>query len=236
MIAIATITRARTEEESAVVLRALEVLSRGSMPVFYSDGGSTTEFLSRLRQFRNFHPAEAGVNLVAQVKAAVRSAASGAAIVLYTEPDKQGFFETGLADVIQRACELRPAVLIAARNKDSFATFPEGQQRMEAAFREVASVFLGPLPDLLYGPLALDPALVAEYMESLPEDLGWGWRPYVVARCIGDGKRIAVHEAYFPCPEEQRGEDEEHHRLYRLKQLEDNVRGLGAGLTAGGRR
>ncbi len=230
-VAIATITRVRNQDDSEVILRSLQVLSACTIPVFVADGGSTPEFISRLQQFRGIHFAEPGANLVQQVKASVRSAvASGAEIVLYTEPDKQTFFEAGLQEVIRHACATRAAVLIAARDKESIATFPQGQQRIEAAFREVASVFLGPMPDLLYGPLALDSALVVDYMESVSEDLGWGWRPYVIARCIRHGKRIAVEEGCFRCPEQQRAEDDEHHRLYRLKQFSENVRGLSAGL------
>ena len=141
----------------------------------------------------------------------------------------------GLPPFVRQAGSLNAAVVIAARDAGALATFPQGQRRMEAMFRELCALFLGSVPDVLYGPLALRPDLVTPFIDAAPDDLGWGWRPYVIARAIRAGLPVSVHEGRFPCPPEQQAEDDAAARIYRLRQFHDNVRGLQQALLDAGR-
>ncbi len=119
---------------------------------------------------------------------------------------------------------------MAARDGQSFATFPVGQQCTEAAFNSLASFFQGPLPDQLYGPLVLDADAVSAFIAHAPDDLGWGWRTYVIARAARAQLTVSAIVGQFPCPLAQRIEDDEGSRLYRLQQLSQNIDGLRLGL------
>jgi hypothetical protein len=231
---IATITRARNNREESLLLDALSSLGKIGVPVFVGDGGSRREFVERLSDIPGFEVARTAGGLVAQVKTALRFAvASGTPRVIYTEPDKRHFFEAGLPRFLERVQQHEDAdIVIASRDQASFDTFPAGQRRTEQLFNELGAGF-GLTGDLLYGPLALRSARIAQYIAEMPDDLGWGWRPYVMARCLIDGGIIASHEAFYPCPNGQRGEDDGAARLYRLEQLSQNVRGLHLGLKAG---
>ena len=123
------------------------------------------------------------------------------------------------------------AVMVASRDDASFRTFPHGQQETERHFNELVSFFLGLAGDTLYGPLVLNSRLSAPYCRELTPDMGWGWRPYVLARCVLAGHGIAFHSGAFECPADQRGEDDSATRAYRLQQLAQNIIGLRAGLS-----
>ena len=53
VVAIATITLARSESEAGKLRRSLQVLSAGSLPVFVSDGGSRPEFRGAIGELPN---------------------------------------------------------------------------------------------------------------------------------------------------------------------------------------
>jgi hypothetical protein len=71
-----------------------------------------------------------------------------------------------------------------------------------------------------------------EQITDLHDDLGWGWRPYLMAVTLRLGHRLVCLESDFQCPEHQRGEDEPAARIYRMEQLAQNVKGLAMGLKA----
>jgi hypothetical protein len=173
-----------------------------------------------------------GNNLVHQIRSAIFAAiALNAEFIVYTEPDKETFFTRGIYDLVSAAIRLDTPVLLAARDRESMRTFPDGQRRLETSFNQLAGEFLGTTGDLLYGPIAFRTDVLRVYMDDVAYDLGWGWRPFILARCVRDGLPVRLFEGCFECPEDQRCEDEFHHRAHRLKQLADNVRGLHNGLT-----
>ena len=97
-VAVATMTLVRDEDEEPLLRHSMEALARVGRPVFVSDGGSGDGFVSFLRSLPNVTAVEAGgTGLVGQVRGSLAAAArSGARFVLYTESDKQEFFETRL--------------------------------------------------------------------------------------------------------------------------------------------
>ena len=229
--AVATMTRASTEREAEALSRSLVVLDGLRIPVFVADAGSVPDLVSAVKRMPNVEFEIEGRNLVQQVKGSVhRAMACGAEIVVYTEPDKQDFFTKHLLTFAGQALSGEATITIAARDAVSLATFPSGQRQIEGMFRELAALFLGPVPDLLFGPLALRSQFAAQ-IATIPDDLGWGWRPYLIARAVRAGYHPAIYEGHFPCPDDQMGEDDPLSRRYRLRQFLENIRGLYAGLT-----
>ena len=102
--------------------------------------------------------------------------ASDVPMVLYTEPDKQPFFEKQLLPFLEKCGKQRRADLcFASRDKKSFQTFPEGQQRTERFLNESAGLLLVKETDYCYGPILLSRAAAGLALDA-PDHLGWGWR------------------------------------------------------------
>jgi hypothetical protein len=224
--AIATMTAARSDQEADVLGTAIVQLGQLGMPIFAADASSIAAFSDRIRRVSQLDFWQEGTTLVQQIKACFRHVLkTDHRVVLYTEPDKKEFFESGARLFLKETGGCQAAVCIAARDRESFATFPLAQRSAERAFNDVASNALGIATDMLYGPLVLDLELAATYLDQVPDDLGWGWRTYVIARCVLAGKQVASVAGPFCCPLEQRTENSRD-RAYRLTQLKQNVEGL----------
>lgn len=225
-IAIATISRARTETEETLLRRSLTALSNHRHPVFVTDGGSSESFVDWLRTLPNLTVLPAASGLVAQAcSSLVAAAKSGAPFLFYTEPDKQEFFESELTNLLNNVrLNENTGVVLAARSQKAFASFPAFQQVTEKAINRCCAEQIGLKTDYCYGPFLLN-AKLAAFVSHVPAELGWGWRPFVfqTAHCLGYS--VETVEGDFACPEEQR-EDDAAERLYRMKQLEQNIRGL----------
>jgi hypothetical protein len=148
--------------------------------------------------------------------------------VLYTEPDKRWFFENRLAMFLKQQSLFKAGIYLPARDPASFATFPIGQQTPERLFNTLAADTLGVETDFLYGPLLIPRNLIS-VLEGLPPDIGWGWRIFLLTAASRAGLTIVPWEADLSCPPEQRGEDDERNRTYRIEQMAQNVRGLALG-------
>lgn len=234
-LAIATMTWARTPAEAETLTTAVEQLSAHGLPVVIADGGSTVQgFTDRLRALPRVSlvlPRLGPGRLVGQVQAALEGAEHlGADHILYTEPDKEQFFSRSLDDFLA-TLESEPdaGVLLASRDAESFATFPAGQQLTESMFNRLAQEAIGVAGDTLYGPLVLRSTLIP-HITHLHDDLGWGWRPYLMAVTHRLGMSVVCHEGSYPCQVEHRGEDDLGARIYRMEQLAQNVHGLALGL------
>lgn len=231
-VAVATVTLVREPREDALLRRALGSLARLNLPLFVCDGGSGGDFLAFLRSLPRttvVEPVERG--LVGQVRAAI--AAAGTAdvpFVLYTESDKQEFFERRLLRFLREAAvEADPGVVLAARSDAAFRTFPPSQQFTEGTINQLCGEFVGAPGDYSYGPFLVRRDLAA-HVDRATTDLGWGWRHMLFAIAHRFATRIVHVADDHTCPEDQRGEDDAE-RLHRLRQLAQNVNGLLAGLT-----
>lgn len=226
--AVATMTWARDAAEERLLRESLPLLADLGAPVFVADGGSGGQFLNFIRGLPNFDVIETGrPGVWHQARASIEAAAaaSGAGFVLYTEPDKRDFFRKALREFVAEA----PAgggvgVVLASRSPESFATFPEFQRHTEMTINRCCAEVLGLEADFTYGPFLLKGALVPHVAKS-PADFGWGWRPYAFATARRLGYAVRHVEKHLPCPLEQRADDAAE-RLYRMKQLAQNVRGL----------
>jgi hypothetical protein len=227
-VVIATITLARSDAEAAVLERSLTALQQHRLPIVVTDGGSDSRFMQRLASQPDLIVGLStyGPGLVGQVKSSLAAAMRrGASAILYTEPDKAGFFAHHLLKLIDSAPEPpKTGIVLAARSPQSFATFPPFQRHTEQVINDLCSRVIGRPGDYSYGPFLIDRALATRVLE-FPSDLGWGWRPcaFGLAARLGYGLLHAVAE--LPCPDDQRSEDR-HDRAYRLRQLQENSRGL----------
>ncbi len=196
-----------------------------------ADGGSNRDFVEFLKaeNFLVLRPKRKG--LVAQVQESLKAAARNFSrpYILYTEPDKLPFFENGLRQFVADVpSQPSLAVGIAARDRKSFLTFPEYQQRTESAMNDFAELIFRKKGDYCYGPLLISTEEV-NLIDDAPDDLGWGWRFLLFSRIQKSAKRIKLVKGYFPCPKDQRRESPGD-RIYRVKQLRQNLNGLFLGM------
>ena len=228
-VVIVTITLARTAKEEGDLLAALGNLAAVDLPLIIADGGSSEQFVAGVRKLTQFVIAPPRPGLVPQVKAGLKTALRkfpGKSAILYTEPDKHPFFKSALLDFLKNASAGKMlGVSVAGRDSRSFRTFPEGQRRTEGFMNEAFSWLTGMEGDYCYGPLLLSRRAAELALES-PNDLGWGWRFWTMRRALAEGLKIAPIEMYVPCPKGQRGEDSTKDRIYRLKQLKQNLAAL----------
>lgn len=231
--AVATVTLVRAPGEELILRAALTSLAASGLPICVADGGSDPAFTAFLATLDNVNLAEPrGPGLVGQVAAAVEGAsAAGAEYVLYTESDKQGFFETGLEAFLRSASPLThpPSLVLAARTPASFETYPGVQRHTEGMINDLCGESFGVAGDYSYGPFVMHRSLVP-WVARIAPDLGWGWRHFIFAVAHRLGHRVVHVTGEFACPEDQRAEDDRE-RLHRLKQLDQNVSGLQAGLA-----
>lgn len=228
-LVVVTITLSRNPAEETALLNALTVLRYCGLPVIAADAHSSAKFTKELRglHFDVVTPRRRG--LVPQVKAGLRQALLRypGKFVLYTEPDKYPFFAGRLYQFLRQLTRTaKLGVGIPARDLPSFGTFPLGQQWTESFTNEATNLcFGGNIRDYCYGPLLLSRRAV-EFALEAPDELGWGWRFYAMARTHQAGLQLRAVEMDLPCPAEQRKEDSRSDRMYRLKQMRQNLSAL----------
>jgi hypothetical protein len=226
-IAIATISWARTAQEAQLLRAALGCLARVNLPVVVTDGGSGQPFVEYLRGFRHFTVLETDTpGVLAQIKQSLQSALQlGSRYVLYTESDKLLFFEQSLGAFLARAPRQgHVGVVVAARSAASFATYPPSQRYTETVINQLCGEVIGQRGDFSYGPLLIHQALIPS-LECLEEDIGWGWRHYILGIAHRMGYRIVQWTSDLPCPAEQRA-DSRAELVHRMRQLSQNLQGL----------
>jgi hypothetical protein len=227
-IPVATLTLARSAAEQALLERALKRLADGRRSIAVADGGSGAPFVEAIGALpgTTVVPPEGRPGLLAQVKGSLRAACdTGSRAILYTEPDKEEFF-TGAVEVFLRTAGAidDAGVVLAARSARSFATFPDTQRYTEGVINTLCGEYTGVPGDYSYGPFLVDRRLVPHVL-SIADDIGWGWRPFVFALARRLGLRVDLIEGDYVCPPEQRVDDAAE-RLHRIRQLEQNLRGL----------
>ena len=225
-IVIATITWARDEQEEELLKKSLQLLAKTGIPVFLTDGGSSAAFLEFLGSFSNFtlsHSVQKGVWMQAKTSL-FQAYQSGSKFIFYTEPDKLDFFENSLQLFLDKVLKGEEGIVLASRSKESFSTFPGFQQMTETTINNCCAEIIGKSIDYCYGPFFMDRSFVP-YLNHLPQEFGWGWRPYT----FGIARRLGIHiESFvgdFSCPVNQQ-QDNLKERIYRMKQLSQNIEGL----------
>ena len=115
-------------------------------------------------------------------------------------------------------------LVVAARTVPAFNTFPAFQQHCETTINYCCAEVTGKPVDYTYGPFLMHSELI-NATEHLATDAGWGWRPFVFCMAHRLGMNIdAIHDDY-ECPPDQRTDDHAE-RIYRMKQLNESIRGV----------
>jgi hypothetical protein len=228
-IAVATITLARQPSEERLLLSSLEALSRVGLRVAVADGGSPAPFVKALRQLPGLkvRVVREPRSLLRQVRTAFDCAREWRTkALLYTEPDKEDFFSTHLVRVLRESLEgnFAHGVSVAARSPEAFLTFPVTQRLTEDVLNRLCGALTGVHTDYSYGPFVLEPRM-ADYLDTLPDDIGWGWRPFVFALAGRLNHPVSSVVGDFVCPEADRAESAAD-RTHRMRQLAQNVAGL----------
>jgi hypothetical protein len=230
MVAVATITWARTPVEEGRLRRSLARLAGVGVPVAVADANTSRDFaafLARLPGCRVTVPSSRG--LTAQVAASLGLAGGfGRRFILYTEPDKELFFGRPIRDFVRCAETVYEGrelgVALAARSAESFRTYPRMQRYTEGVINRLCGDLLGCRGDYSYGPFLLNHTLLP-HLRTLEQDLGWGWRHFAFRAAHRLGLPVVHVTGEHPCPSDQRTEDDAE-RTHRLRQLSENIRGL----------
>lgn len=226
-VCVATITWARDENEEAVLIKSLQALASLDLPVLITDGGSGAGLLDYIQSVPHFTlvtTPQKGV--FAQARNSLAAACSDdVPFIFYTEPDKETFFRAALGPMLDEIkSDENLGVYLAGRTETAFQTFPSFQQMTETTINHCCAEVTGEQIDYTYGPFLLNKKLV-NYLDLVKEDLGWGWRPFVFNIAHRLGLKISSLNGEFSCPPEQ-ANDHPHERIYRMKQLEQNIRGI----------
>jgi hypothetical protein len=237
-VAVVTMTRARTALEGRELAAALGVLLKNNLPVFAGDGGSLEGFLKQVSRWPNLHicppQRQSRTSLVEQLRRAFAKAQQiHPQYLLYTEPDKRAFFARSLPPFLTAATAAAgpaPGLVVAARTARGFASYPRGQRIAESFMNRLCSEALGQAGDYTYGPMLISARLLS-VAPAIPENLGWGWRFFLIAVAHQLRMPIRLCTVTSQCPRSQRGEDSAQARDYRLRQLQENVTGLANGWT-----
>lgn len=232
-LSIVTITWARDDREEAVLRTALKQLAELDLPVFVTDGGSGASFLAFLRNLPQ-------VTLTDDPKRGVwpqtRNSLSAAyrartPFVLYTEPDKAGFFAHALPRLLEvMGVDEQVGVVLFSRSAAGFTTVPAFQQMTETTINQCCAEVIGPPADYVYGPFLLNRTVIP-HLAALDDGIGWGWRPYAFNIAKRLGYRVESVAGDFACPVDQR-EDTPAERIYRMRQLTQNIEGLTLSVSA----
>ncbi len=193
--------------------------------VFAVDGGSSDKFLSKAKEISNLFMVRSEGGLVSQVKRSLNEALkTNADYILYTESDKQLFFQDKIDAFSSLSSEIlptNPGMILASRTQESFSTFPPFQRRAEHFLNDMLANITGNVCDYSYGPRILSRDLLP-HIDDLGESMGWGWMTYLVLAAHRLNKEVKNIELSLPCPPDQQGETE-NDKKYRLQQLQQHL-------------
>jgi hypothetical protein len=226
-LTIATITLVREAAEESLLKESLLQLADLQIPVYITDGGSPHSFIRFLRSIPHFRlSATRRKGVWAQAMNSMKEAGeAGTPFIVYTEPDKLNFFKDHLPAFLRKIeVDEQTGVYLVSRNAKGFKSFPAFQQMTETTINHCCAEIMGKAVDYTYGPFLLRRDLVP-LLKLIQEDVGWGWRPFAFNMACRKGLTVNAYEATLLCPTDQK-EDSSKERIYRMKQLEQNIRGL----------
>jgi hypothetical protein len=226
-LCIATMTWARTKQEEELLRNSLLELSKLNIPTFVTDGGSNEDFLKYVTSFQKFtllQPAVKG--LWPQVKSSLQAAFDhGAEFIVYTEPDKMDFFKNGLPEMLKNiTLDAATGAMIAVRSAAGFESYPRFQRMTETTINNCCAEVTQVDTDYTYGPFIMN-RLVVPHLDKLPINIGWGWRPYAFVVAGRLNYKVESFEGPFFCPPDQQ-QDDPKERVYRMKQLSENIEAI----------
>jgi hypothetical protein len=224
-------TLARNETEANLMLTAFRGLSSLlRIPIFVTDGGSTPlYFCSELENIPGVTltgPPCSG--LTAQIRRSLEAAlVDPSPCILYLEPNKSWFVQHRLQEFVLHGRERlshhgeKFGVLLPARSRASFDTYPPVQRQYEAETNKLLGDLTGYKTDYAYGPRLISKRLVESVMSS-KDEFSWGWMSIPIVLASRWGLSIEAIEMDLPCPEEERLESI-HDAEYRIRQHQQHA-------------
>ena len=226
ILAVATITWARSVSEGRRIARALTSLGRIGLPMAVADRGTDADFTEALRRLPATHLAAPREGLIGQLQASFELAATfQTPFILYVEADKDDFIANRLTAFLDRApLDAEAGSVLASRSSAAFETYPAMQRYAESVVNTLCSDVIGAQGDYSYGPFVMHRKLLP-HIAAIDPTLGWGWRTSTFVAAHRRNLRVAHVIDDHCCPTDQRVEDDAE-RAHRLRQLSQNILGL----------
>jgi hypothetical protein len=192
-VTVATITLERGDN-AGPMLRAMESLAAQGYAACVGDGGSSPDFVDRLRAMGH-HVEQPGRHLRGQMESAFRAAAERGTHVFYFESDKVQFVETRLGSTIRQYRSRGLDFATIGRTRKDWYTFPAAQVEIERAQSTLIGGMLGIPGDWVAGPVLLRSDHVATLADSRWDGTsrhGWGVPWYLLGRAWRDGLKVGL--------------------------------------------
>ena len=193
-VTVATISLERGDN-GAPMLRAMQSLADQGYSACVGDGGSSPEFVERLRAMGH-HVEQPGLHLRGQMESAFRAAAERGTHVFYFESDKVTFVENRLPATPRQYRSRGLDFATVGRTRRDWYTFPAPQVEIERAQSTLIGGIVGIRGDWVAGPCLMPSAHVAVLAESRWDGTnrhGWGVPWFVLGRAWRNGLSRAHH-------------------------------------------
>ena len=219
-VTVATIALARGDDAERM-LAAMANLAEQGWYACVGDGGSSPEFVDRLRAMGH-HVEQPGRGLRGQMEAAFEAAAERGTHVLYLESDKVNFARTRVRVTIRQYRARGLDYAVAGRTRRLWETFPLPQLEIERAQCALMGEVLGTAGDWIGGPALLPSSHVATLAESRfygSDQHGWGVPWFLLGRAWANGLRVGIVKTATGVDPSARNEFNPGYRLYQANSI-----------------
>lgn len=223
-IVVSTISWIRTPEESRVVLKTIELLTKLETPIIVVDKGSSPPDLERIKSFKNVVLFVSKLGLTEQLLRSHKEAEKLGEYVFYLHTDKYDFARDTAPKLIEKYRSLvKKGILIPTRTEESLNTYPIFQRKVEDYLNFFMGDYIGVEADYYAGP-KIYPSSLVKYLDKLKGDVGWGIEAYFYAIA----KRLNLSFDFFPFYMQSPVdiEDQEKTKQYRLRIMQWQIEGM----------
>lgn len=219
-VTVATITL-EGGDNTARMLSSMESLATQGRYACVGDGGSSSDFVARLRAMGH-HVEQPGRGLRGQMESAFRAAAERGSHVLYFESDKVQFARTRIPATIRQYRSRGLDYAVAGRSRALWQTFPLPQLEIERAQCALMGAVLGTAGDWIGGPALLPSEHVATLAESRfdgTDQHGWGVPWFLLGRAWAMGMSVGIVRTATGVDPSARDEFNPGYRLYQANSI-----------------
>ena len=219
-VTVATISLERGDN-GAPMLRAMQSLADQGYSACVGDGGSSPEFVERLRAMGH-HVEQPGLHLRGQMESAFRAAAERGTHVFYFESDKATFVENRLPATLRQYRSRGLDFATVGRTRRDWYTFPAPQVEIERAQSTLIGGIVGIRGDWVAGPCLMPSAHVAVLAESRWDGTnrhGWGVPWFVLGRAWRNGLKVGLITTAPGVQADARSEFNPGYRFYQANSI-----------------
>jgi len=228
-LAIAAPMLIRNKEEAHIVIETISAWSTLSYPIVVVDAGSRQEYIEKIRNLPSIEIYQTNRPFSTQIQLALYKASLLSDTVFFCQSDKLEFAKNTIVSMIDHYKTLpQKSVLIAARNKKSFSTYPLFQQQQETFLNETVAKFTQKSGDYLTGP-KIFPSDVMKYLPHIKGEIGWGVEIFLTIIAHRLSLPIEFFEFFMSATSDIGGKEEI--ERYRIKVTQWELEGLIQALT-----